>query len=187
MIENNLRSQLSPHSNRSYETSSRKIRDLKIRRWQQQRLTSKKKNNHTSWPRSQGSGHFWNRIICYPDWYGQRPKPLWNEVSSGCCFGEQFHWFRVKADSFRKYVVSKISGLEWTWPYNQKNNSARTSCFFVRYFCRQCTRGDYDVLLKCLISRFSAESDVTRRRDNNLQRRFSVGHSITTLLQPCLK
>ena len=35
--------QLSLHSNRSYETSSRKIRDLKIRRWQQQRMTSKKK------------------------------------------------------------------------------------------------------------------------------------------------
>ena len=35
--------------------------------------------------------------------------------------------------------------------------------------------------------RKSAESDVTRRRDSNLQRRFSVGHSITTLLQHCLK
>ena len=36
---------MSPHSDRSYETSSRKIRDLKIRRWQQQmqRMTSKKK------------------------------------------------------------------------------------------------------------------------------------------------
>ena len=28
-------------------------------------------------------------------------KPLWNEVSNGCCFGERFHWFRAKADSFR--------------------------------------------------------------------------------------
>ena len=141
MIENNLRWQLSPHSNRSYETSPRKIRDLKIRRWQQQmqRMTSKKKkekkrNNHRSWPRSHGSGHFWNRIFCYPDWRWQRPKPLWNEVSSGCCFGGRFHCFRVKADSFRKSVVSKISGLEWTWPNNQNNNSARASCFLYIIF-----------------------------------------------------
>ena len=66
-------------------------------------------------------------------------KPLWNEVSNRCCFGKRFHWFRAKADSFRKYVVSKISGLEWSWPNNQNNNSARASCFFVHYFCRHCT------------------------------------------------
>lgn len=37
MIENNLRSQLSPHSNRSYETSSRKINDGNSNEWRQKK------------------------------------------------------------------------------------------------------------------------------------------------------
>ena len=129
-------------------------------------------------------GTFLKPHILYPDWRWQRPEPLCDEVSSGCCFGGRFHWFRVKV----KYVVSKISGLEWTGPNNQNNNSASASCFLYVVFV-------VTVRLRRSIKmpnftfyggRKSAESDVTRRKDNNL-RRFSVGHSITTLLQPCLK
>lgn len=173
---------MSPHSNRSYETSSRKIRALRSNDDSSNEWRPKKRTITGLGPVHTDRDIFETAYFVIQIGVDRDLNHFGTRFPADAVSVSKFHWFRVKADSFRKYVVSKISGLEWTWPY-YVHHAFLYTIFVATVRLRRAIKMPTFTFYG---GHKSAESDVTRRRDNNLQRQFSVGHSITTLLQHCL-